>query len=134
MVLPIIEHFNILKGILGRLAPCAALAMVDEFALECPEEAFDTGVVPAVAGAAHAGGDSVLVEQPLVARGGILTAAVRVVQDASHGGPVRQRHRECTLGQVHGQMGAHGLADDSMRVEIKDYGLGRASPQWSTRR
>ena len=50
--------------------------MVHELARECPEEAFDTGIIPAVARAAHAGGEALLAEQPLVARGRILTPAI----------------------------------------------------------
>jgi hypothetical protein len=49
---------------------------VHELVLECPEEAFDTGIVPVVVFSAHAGGDAVLAEQALVS---ILTAAIRVV-------------------------------------------------------
>ena len=43
--------------------------MIDEFTLECDEEALHAGIAPAVAGAAHARGDAVRVEQTLVARG-----------------------------------------------------------------
>ena len=66
--------------------PCAVLAMIDEFTLECDEEALHSGIVPGVAGAAHARGDAVRVQQTLVARGGILTAAIRVAQEPARGG------------------------------------------------
>lgn len=81
--------------------------MVHELALECPEEAFDTGVVPAIAFMAYAGGDAVLAEQTLVTRGGILTAAIRVVQEPCRWFPFRQRHGEGTLGEraTHGPDG-----------------------------
>ena len=59
---------------------------IDEFTLKCDEEALHAGIVPAVAGAAHARGDAVRVEQTLVARGGILTAAILVVQEPVRGG------------------------------------------------
>ena len=52
---------------------------VHERALECPEEAFDAGVVLTITVAAHAGRDAVGGESLLVARGGIRAAAIRVV-------------------------------------------------------
>jgi hypothetical protein len=66
--------------------------MVYEFALERSEDAFDTGVVPASAGAAQTGADAVLVQQTLVAPGSIQTVAIRVVQETCRGWPIRQRH------------------------------------------
>lgn len=51
---PIIEHLNVLEDILSRGSTRFVAPMVHELALECPEEAFDRGIVPAVAGAAHA--------------------------------------------------------------------------------
>ena len=68
------------EDVLYCLFACAVLTMVDEFALARPEEALATGVVPAGASMAHAGGDAVLAEPPLVAIGCILAAAIRVVQ------------------------------------------------------
>ena len=82
---PIVEHFNVLKDIQCRLVPCVVLRMIHELALECLEKAFDTDIVPVVAGAAHAGGDAVDGEYLLVPRGGILAAAIRVVQEPLRG-------------------------------------------------
>ena len=108
---PIIEHLNVLEDILSRGVTCFVVPMLHELALECPEEAFDTGIVPAVAGAAHAGSDAALAKQPLVARGRILTTAIRMVQKPGLWVSVCQRHREGLLGQFHGQPRAHGPAD-----------------------
>ena len=60
---PIVEHLDVLEDVLCRFLTGRVVPMVHELALECPEEAFDTGVVPAVAGAAHAGGHAVSGEQ-----------------------------------------------------------------------
>ena len=84
--LPIIEHLDVFKDILPRLFTGRIAPMVHQLALEGPEEAFDTGVVPAVALATHTGDEAVLVKYPLIARGGILTAAIRVVQEPVRGG------------------------------------------------
>ena len=93
-VRPVIEHIDVLEDIL----PCGVTShvgpMVHELTLECSEEAFDSGVVAAVAVATHTGDEAVLVKYPLIARGGIRTAAIRVVQEPGPGSPVRQRHGE----------------------------------------
>ena len=73
---PIIEHLKVFEDILSRGFMCFVAPMVHELARECPEEAFDTGIIPAGARAAHAGGEALLAEQPLVARGRILTPAI----------------------------------------------------------
>ena len=65
--LPIVEHLDVFEDVLRRFIPCGAVPMIDELALERSEETFDAGVVPAVALAAHAGDETVLIEQTLVA-------------------------------------------------------------------
>jgi hypothetical protein len=100
--LPIIEHLDVFEDVLRRFISCGVVPMIDQFTLERPEETFDAGVVPAVALAAHAGDETVLIEQTLVARGRLLTAAIRMVQEPRRGDPVRSRHREGPLGQLDG--------------------------------
>ena len=95
---PVIEHLDVLEDILPCGVTNRVVPMVHELTLECPEEAFNPGVVPAVAVATHAGDEAVLVQYPLRARGGLRTAASRVVQEPSPGSPVRQRHGEGPLG------------------------------------
>ena len=68
------------------------------------------------------GGDAALVEQTLVARGRILTAAIRVVQERCRRCLVRQRHGEGPLGQIHGQQVAHRPVDHAARVQIEHDG------------
>ena len=58
----------------------------------------------------------------MVPRGGILAAAIRVVQEPYPWVPVRQRHGESLLGQLHGQPVSHRAADHEARVEIEDHG------------
>ena len=96
---PIVEHFNVLKDVLSRLISCTVLPMVDELTLERPKK---LSTQAAVAGAAHARGNAVLAEQPLVATCRVLAAVIRVVQQPGRGCPVCQRHDEGTLGQIHG--------------------------------
>ena len=60
--LPVIELLNVLEDVLSRVFTGRVVPMVHELARKCPEEAFDTGIVPAVDLSAHAGGDAVLAE------------------------------------------------------------------------
>ena len=100
--LPIIEHLDVFEDVLGRLFAGRVAPMVHQLALEGPEKTFDTGVVPAITFATHAGNEAVPIEYPLIAHRRILTAAVRVVQEPRRGSPVRQGHRERPLGQLDG--------------------------------
>ena len=47
--LPIREYLDVLEEVLSRIFTGRIVPMVDELALECPEEAFGIGIVPAVA-------------------------------------------------------------------------------------
>ena len=105
--LPIIEHFDILEDVLRRFGPRAVVPMVHKLTLERPEEAFDAGVVPAIALSAHAWRDAVSGEQLLVARSEILAAAIGVVQQPRSKWPVRARHEKDLPGQLPGQSLAH---------------------------
>lgn len=96
--------------------------MVHHLAFECLEEAFDTGVVPAVAFMAHAGDEALRIENLLVASRRILTATIRVVQKPGPWASGYQRHGEGLFGQIHGQPVAHRPTDHLARVEIEDHG------------
>jgi hypothetical protein len=56
---PIVELLDVFENILLGFISCGIVLMVHEFTLERPKEAFDAGVVPAVACAAHPGRNSV---------------------------------------------------------------------------
>ncbi len=122
---PIVESLDVLEDVRCRFFTGRVVPMVHALARECPEETFDTGVVPAVACAAHAGGDAVLAEQTLVAMCGVLAAAIRVVQETCRWCPVRQRPGEGPLGQIHGQPVAPRPPDHGARVQIAHYGEGQ---------
>ena len=118
---PIIEHFDVLEDVPFRVVPSGVMPIVHELALECSEETFDTGVVPAIPPPRHADGHAVSGEQLLVSRGGILAPAIRVVRESRRWFPVRQRHGEGPLGQLHGQTVAHRPTNHGARVQIEDH-------------
>ena len=95
---PIVEHFDVFEDVLFSFSPCGIVPMVHELPLQCSEEALDTGVVPAIAGAAHARRDAVCGEQLLIRCCGILTPAIGVMQESCCGLPCGERHAEGLLG------------------------------------
>jgi len=119
--LPVIEHLDIFEDILRGLFTSHVTPMIHELALECPEEAFDTGIIPAVAFAAHARSDAMGGEQVLVPCRGILAAAIGVVQKTRLRLSGRERHEERVLGELPGQALTHRPANHRARVEVEDH-------------
>jgi len=72
--------------------------MMNEFPFQGAKEALDSGVVPAIALAAHAGRDTVHGQHLLIGRCGILTPAVGVMQESGLGLPGFERHAEGLFG------------------------------------
>ena len=70
-----------------------------EVDFERPEEAFDDGVVETVAPTAHAAADAVAGQFVLIARAGVLPAAIRVMDQTRDRAPGGQRHLERGQGQ-----------------------------------
>src|SRR5713226_499305 len=96
--------------------------MMDQFLLECAEEALHAGVVPTVALATHRTFDAVLPQDLLVARSGVLAAPVRVMQESGAGLAAPQRHRECLLGEIDREPLPHRPADDLAGKEVEHHG------------
>ncbi len=92
---PIIDHFDLFKNVPCRFIPCTVLTMIDEFAFQCAERAFDTRVVPAIPPTRHAAGHPLCREQLLVCPGGILAAPIRVVQHPADRGAGREIEDSC---------------------------------------
>src|SRR5262245_65774697 len=92
--LSIVEELEILEQFSARRGACCPSGVVNEFDLERGKEALGDGVVPAIAPAAHAADDPVLRQDPLVVGTGVLTATIRMMQQALGRAPRRQRHAE----------------------------------------
>src|SRR5512145_1471475 len=78
---PVIEALNVVEDGASRLRPGVKRDVVEPFGLEQVEEALDRRVVVAVARAAHAADDPVLVEDVLVLGAGVRPAAVAVMHE-----------------------------------------------------
>ena len=55
---PIVDHLDVFEDVLFCFRSYGVVPMAHEFPLQCSEEALDTGVIPAIAAAAHAGHDA----------------------------------------------------------------------------
>src|SRR5260370_788482 len=78
--LAVVEQFDVLEQLAAGLSSGTPLALIDQFDFECGEKTFRHRVVPAVAFTAHAALNAVYRQQLLIIVAGVLTAAIRVVQ------------------------------------------------------
>lgn len=98
--LPIVEHLNVFEDILRGFVTGRVMPMIDQFTLECSEETLDSGVVPVVASATHAGDEAVLIQADIGSSSRHTDAAIRMVYEPCCGGPVRHGHRKGLLNQL----------------------------------
>src|SRR2546425_726454 len=118
---PVVEGLEVIEELTARRGPRAPGRVVDELDLQRGEEALSDGVVPAVAPPAHAADDPVLRQHPLVVAAGVLTAPIRMMQQAPRGTTASQRHPEGVEGEVVRDALAHRPADGEARAEIEDH-------------
>jgi hypothetical protein len=85
--LPIIEDLRVFENIGSGLSPHTIGLTVDSLSFECGEETFGHRVVVTISRPTHATGDPVVLQQVLEIMAGILTAAIRVVQETGSGSP-----------------------------------------------
>src|SRR5579862_9174552 len=72
----VVEHFDVFEDTGLRLPPRGVLLAVDQLLLQAGEEGFHRRIVPAVAPPAHAAGDPLAAQQPLVMVASILAPPV----------------------------------------------------------
>ena len=116
----IVKRLDVLENRLPRLVPGRIVAVMNQFGLEGSEKTFHDGVVPAVALAAHALDDSLAGQQPAEVVAGVLTAAIRMKNQAAIGPSVLDRHLQGVDDQVSIDPSIHRPADDASRKQILD--------------
>src|SRR2546428_403320 len=100
----IVEPFDVLEDIGSRfIARAIARFRVDPLLLEAREEALHRRIVPAVALAAHATGDSVMGEQSLEVFRRVLASLIRVMHQLLWPAAAPQGHGE----GVHDELCGH---------------------------
>src|SRR6266851_3730552 len=91
--LPIVEELEILEEVGARRRPSGPGRVVDQLNLQRREEALGHGVVPAIAPATHTADDPVLRQHPLVVAAGVLTPAIRMMQQAGRRPTAKREQR-----------------------------------------
>src|SRR5712692_1037790 len=119
---PIVEHFDVLEDFLPRFFTREVTPMMDQFLLECAEEALHASVVPTIALATHRTFDAMVTHDLLVARGGVLDATIRVMQKPRLGCAPPQRHGKRLDGEIGREARSHAKADHGTREEVEDDG------------
>src|SRR2546426_11875251 len=92
--LAIVEEFEVLEELGARCRPRGPGRVMDQLDFQRREEALGDGVVPAIAPAAHTADDPVLRQHPLVVATGVLTSAIRMMQQTLRRAPTSQRQAE----------------------------------------
>ena len=118
----IIEALDVIEHVGFGLVSRAVRLVRRPFGLERGEEALHRGIVPAVAGSAHATGHAVVSQQPLEGLTGVLAAPIGMMQDGLRLASPPDRHHKCIGDQLRGHRRMHGPADDPSREEIHHRG------------
>lgn len=116
--LPVVEDFDAVKDFGRCLLVGLGGPVVGQLVHQAAEEALDNGGVPSVYIAAHAGGETELGEPLSVLAGGVLAALVAMVQQASGGTPLLNRHLENLARQARGQPIGHRPAHYPARMQV----------------
>jgi hypothetical protein len=90
----IIIHFNVLENIGSGFCSCPIIQPMDPFPLERSEETFCDSVIIAISYSAHATCNPMFFKGLLKERTGILTAAIRMMNETEKRGPSSDGHPE----------------------------------------
>src|SRR6266436_6347850 len=81
--LPIVKHFKVFKHRLPCFCSCLIGLLLDTLLLYCSKERFHESIIIAITSSTHADFYSILFEQSLITRAGILASPVRMMQQTS---------------------------------------------------
>src|SRR5256712_6334135 len=120
--LAIVKHLDKLKDVALRLVTGVKRAVMHQLILQRAKEALSHGVVVAVPAATQAGARAVVARHLPIARRGILTTLVRMMNEPRPRPAVRQGHRQRGGGERTIHAGTHRPADHSAGVQIQHDG------------
>src|SRR4029077_7754770 len=112
----VVEHFDVFEHISYRFLACAVALPMHSLVLQTVEEALGGRIVPAVTLAAHRAVHAVLTKLGLKRMTGVLTTAVRVMDQPRLRMPSEPRHGQC----VDDNVSTHALLDrpaDDLSIE-----------------
>lgn len=114
----IVEALNVIEHVRFGLVSRVVRLVRRPFGLERGEEALHRGIVPAVAGSAHATGHAVVGQESLEGRTGVLASSIGVMQHRLRRASPPDGHHECIGDQLRGHRRMHRPADDPSGEEI----------------
>ena len=117
--LPVIEHLDVVEDARTGFFSGGKSVVMNEFILEIAKEAFDHGIVVAVAFAAHADLGADLKQFGLVIGPDVGRAAIAVMDEPGVRLAQVECHLQCVQAQVLAALVAHRPANDPSREEIE---------------
>ena len=118
----IVKPLNVIEHIGFRLVSGVIQRPRGTFGLQRGEEALHRGVVPAVAGAAHATSQALVRQEPLERLTGVLAASIRVMQHGVGRASPPDRHHQRVRDQLRRHRRTHGPAHHPSGEEIHHRG------------
>ena len=118
--LPVVVNLNVFEDVASGDRAQRKVSVVNEFGLECAEEALARCIVEAIALSTHARQRFNLVKTSAVSVTRVLAATIGMVDEPRRGWMLRNRHIQRVDGNVGGEPSAHRPADDAASEEI-DY-------------
>lgn len=116
----VIKGLDVVKDGAARLGEGGEALVIDHFVFEAAPEAFDKGVIVAIAFAAHGSDQTVLGQDLAVGRTGKLHAAIRMDDESLSGTALEERHAQCSNHEAGIEDLVHGPADDTPGADIQD--------------
>ena len=118
----IVEALDVIDHVRFGLVSSAVRFVRRAFSFQRGEEALHRGIVPAVAGSAHATGHAVVGQKPLEGLTGVLAPLIRMMQDRLRLTAPPDRHHEGIRDQLRGHNRMHGPANNPPREQVHDCG------------
>src|SRR4029077_7844231 len=116
---PIVKPLHILKDCGANVLPgWVRMRVHEQLRFRCSKEALDNRILPAIAPQTHGAVDSAGCQPLLIRYRPILTASIRMMEEADRHGALLQRHLERAEGQGRRRLIIHGPADNAARIEV----------------
>src|SRR5688572_16508136 len=114
----VIENFDVLANGFCGVVSSKPLVAIDELLFQCGEEALSNGVVPALAGAAHAHDGARQFEHVAIGLGSVLASTVGVMDEVAGRTAAPERHLECRDWELGPHVFGDSPADDATREQV----------------
>jgi len=118
----VVEGFDVIEDASLGVSGGGDGEVMKTLGFERGEEAFESGVIVGIGGAAHTGDEAVRVKELTVLSAGILAAAITVMKQAWSGATLEQSHLQSGHRESGWRVGSKGQADDAADAKIEDNG------------